>query len=99
MRAKKIGKPVLWRVTVTWGLPGYGYAGQLKQKVGVPTKTGAEPATLVCGRIALIPAVAMFSHKVCRLVLAGSLVTAESTNAFAATREARSAAGWTSPVA
>src|SRR5438876_11219137 len=60
---------------------------------------GAAPATLFCGRIAVIPAFAMFSAKVCRLVLAGSLVTPESTNALAATKAAASAARWTSPLA
>src|SRR5438552_16371820 len=38
-------------VTATWGLPGC----VVKSKLGAPTKTGAEPATLFCGRIALIP--------------------------------------------
>src|SRR5207247_3219245 len=88
MRAKKIGKPVLWRVTVTCGLPGC----VVKSKLGALAKTGAAPAILFCGRIALIPAVAMFVAKVCRLVLAGSLVTPESTNALAATKAAASAA-------
>src|SRR5215467_2219731 len=37
------------------GIAGYGYARQLKQKLGVPTKTGAAPATLFCARIPLIP--------------------------------------------
>ena len=81
---------------MTWGLPG---RAVLKSKVGVPTRAGAAPATLFCGRIAVIPAFAMFSAKVCRLVLAGSLVTPESTNALAATKAAASAARWTSPLA
>ena len=71
----------------------------MKSKVGVPTRTGAAPATLFCARIPAIPPFAMFSASVCLPALLGSLVTPESTNALAATRAAASAARCTSPLA